>query len=52
MSITKSPPVPVAQADDLRRVRPYVPPPRIIVGLLTGDGELVPREPDERGRDR
>lgn len=43
MSITKLTPVWAAQgrethAHDLTYVRPYVPPPRIIVGLLTGDG--------------
>ncbi len=43
MSITKLTPVWAAQgrethAHDVHYVRPYVPPPRIIVGLLTGDG--------------
>jgi hypothetical protein len=43
MSITKLTPVWAAQgrethAHDLHYVRPYVPPPRVIVGLLTGDG--------------
>ncbi len=29
---------------DLDHVRPYVSPPRILVGLLTGDGELARRD--------
>jgi hypothetical protein len=63
MSITKLTPVWGAHgqphAHDLAYVRPYTPPPRIIVGLLTGEVELdatqlvpnktpVPREGDRR----
>jgi len=57
MTITKLTPVWAAEGrvthpHDLTYVRPYVPPPRIIVGMLTGDGALVPktRQPVERER--
>lgn len=59
MSITKLTPVWVAQgrethAHDVHYVRPYVPPPRIIVGLLTGEGPetgtTVPKQPVEHDR--
>ena len=55
MSITKLTPVWAAQgrvthAHDVHYVRPYVPPPRIIVGLLTGDGELTQKKPVARER--
>jgi hypothetical protein len=54
MSITKLHPVWVASgrpsSHDLSNVRPYTPPPRVIVGLLTGDGELAQRDPADRRR--
>lgn len=60
MPITKLTPVWGAHgqphAHDLSYVRPYTPPPRVIVGLLTGDGEPVenktPVPPDSDRGDR
>jgi hypothetical protein len=57
MTITKLTPVWAAEgrdthAHDVTYVRPYVPPPRIIVGMLTGDGSLVAdaKQPVERSK--
>ena len=59
MSITKltphwgAPVVAGRASHDLDHVRRYVPPPRILVGLLTGDGELARCDRDvapRRGR--
>ena len=57
MPITKLTPVWGAQgqphAHDLAYVRPYTPPPRILVGLLTGDPEPVEdKTPVSREGDR
>ncbi len=53
MSITKLTPVWIAQtrAATHDHVRHYVPPPRVIIGLLTGDGEHATRE-QQRHRER
>lgn len=49
MSITKLTPVWVGQVRTPAPAdRPPNPPPRIIVGLLTGDGALAPSPPDPR----
>ncbi len=49
MSITKLTPVWVGQVRTPAPAdRPANPPPRIIVGLLTGDGALVAPPPDPR----
>lgn len=49
MSITKLTPVWVGQVrPSTPTERPVNPPPRIIVGLLTGDGALVETPPDPR----
>lgn len=54
MSITKLTPVwvgPVSTPAPAKSDRPYQPPPRIIVGLLTGDGALAVTPPDPRRQD-
>lgn len=49
MSITKLTPVWVGQVRTSSSTeRPQNPPPRIIVGLLTGDGALAGNPPDPR----
>jgi hypothetical protein len=49
MSITKLTPVWVGQVRTSSNTdRPNNPPPRIIVGLLTGDGALAGNPPDPR----
>jgi hypothetical protein len=51
MTITKLTPVWAAEGThphDLTYVRPYVPPPRIIVGMLTGGGPPDVKQPVER----